>query len=696
MSEKLSPSHLEKVAYIYVRQSSLHQVRHNREGQRRQYDLSDLADELGFQRIEIVDEDLGISGTGRQERQGFARLLTAVCEGKVGAVLALEASRLARNNRDWHHLIDLCALTGTVVIDHDGIYDPQRLNDRLLLGLKGTMSEFELGLLHQRAREALLQMIRRGDVLRELPVGYVRTEENGCEMTPDLLVQAAVRGVLAKFVELGSARQVLLWYNEEELPLPSPKSGTGGKEVVWRDAGYQRILSILKNPTYAGAFVHGRRQTETQVIDGRARKGKIVEVPQEDWKVLIHDHHPAYITWKQYLRNQEQLQENSNMKGQMTRGSAREGTALLAGMIRCARCSRKLLTTYNGKRSNLSRYECRSAHTSHAQKKCISFSGNRVDQAVVAVVLEALQPAGVEAALDACRQLSNHENEKRQQLKLAVEKANYEVDRARRQYDSVEPENRLVAAELGKRWNDALDRCLELEKRMRDLIDSDESTLSPNERERLLELGQDLETLWSHPDASVTLKKRILRSVIKEIIADVTADPPQVILNIHWYGGVHTPLNVRKNRPGQHSRTTDRQVVDLVRELSHMCDDLRIALILNRLGYKTGAGNTWTESRVNSVRRKHQIEAFDATVPRSWLTLEQAADALEVSCKFVKRLLTDEILPGRQVVPYAPWMIERASLKLPEVKAAVAARAKGKRPSRPHEGQQEIPLFSKT
>ncbi len=372
MSEKLTTHHLERHAYVYVRQSTTHQVRHNRESQRRQYALVDRARELGFEQVVVVDDDLGVSGSGLQQRPGFARLLTAVCEGRVGGVLALEASRLARNNRDWHHLIDLCALTRTVVIDYDGIYDPQRLNDRLLLGLKGTMSEFELGLIRQRAQEALRQMIERGEVIRELPVGYVRTENYECEMSPDLQVQAAVRGVFAKFAELGTARQVLLWYSQEELSLPTSKPATRGFEVVWRTACYSRILSILKNPTYAGTFVDGRHKTETRVVRGRARKTQGIEVPRKDWKVVIHDHHPAYITWEQYLRNEEMLKQNSNMQGR-TSSAVKGGPALLSGLLRCGRCDHKLLVTYVGRAGHqLARYVCRSSHVTHAKRKCIT------------------------------------------------------------------------------------------------------------------------------------------------------------------------------------------------------------------------------------------------------------------------------------------------------------------------------------
>jgi DNA invertase Pin-like site-specific DNA recombinase len=692
MSDKITASHLERAAYVYVRQSTLSQVRHHKESQRRQYDLVRHARELGFLHIEVVDDDLGVSGSGRRERPGFARLLAAVCAGQVGAVLALEASRLARNNRDWHHLIDLCALTATLVIDYDGVYDPQRLNDRLLLGLKGTMSEFELGLLRQRAQESLRQMIRRGEVLTELPVGYVRTEDNGCEMTPDLQVQSAVRGVFAKFLELGSARQVLLWYRAEDIPLPCTKLGTGGREVLWCRPAYHRILAILSNPTYGGAFVYGRRQAKTKVVDGRARKGGTTMVPTEKWHVLLRDHHTAYISWEQYLRIQDLLQDNSNMRGRTTRGSARIGTALLAGLLRCGRCGRKLLVTYTGRgEGKLVRYVCRSSHVQHADEKCISFAGRKVDEAVATVVLEALQPAGVAAALVACEGFSRQEDEARRQLELAVEKARYLADRARRQYDAVEPENRLVATELEHRWDEALSELQQLQRRLEEL-GSAPPPLSPEERERLLHLGHDVEALWAHTDAPVTLKKRILRTVLLEIVADVTSDPPAVSLHLHWTGGVHTALQVPKNRPGEHRRRTDHQAVELIRELAPLCDDLQIAYVLNRLGCRTGAGNSWTVSRVESVRRHHEIPVRKVTESRSWLTLEQAAKALQVSRKFLRTLLEEEVLPGRQVVPYAPWVIEASSLELPQVRSAIAARER-RRPRHPR-APQELPLFS--
>jgi len=336
MSEKIQSTHTEREACVYIRQSSMSQVRHHLEGQRRQYDLRDRAQALGFQRVTVIDDDLGRSGTGSVERPGFGRLLAAVCSGKVGAVLALEASRLARNNRDWHHLIDLCAMAGTLVIDHDGIYDPSLLNDRLLLGLKGTMSEFEISLLRQRAMEAHKQKVRRGLVLTQVPIGYVRTEDDGIEKTPDRQIQEAIAGIFRKFRELGSVRQVLLWYRDEKLPIPTFSRESGNRKIVWREPVYPRIFGILKNPTYAGVFVWGRKQTRTSIVDGRARKTAGHNRPQEQWEIIIPDHHEGYVTWDEFMRNQQQIRSNAGWNARMgaPTGAARNGPALLAGLLR--------------------------------------------------------------------------------------------------------------------------------------------------------------------------------------------------------------------------------------------------------------------------------------------------------------------------------------------------------------------------
>lgn len=690
MSDKIHPSHLRRAAYVYVRQSSLQQVRDHTEGQRQQYALADRARELGFRETVLIDEDQGRSGSGQHERPGFGRLLAGVCQGSVGAVFALEASRLARNNRDWHHLVDLCALTETLIIDAEGVYDARQLNDRLLLGLKGTMSEFELGLLRQRARKAFEQKVQRGHALWELPVGFVRTEEHRIEKTSDREVQQAVEGVFKKVLELGSARQTTLWYWDEELLLPQVIPGTAGREIVWRRPSGHRVNQMLKNPCYAGAFAYGRTAAQTVVREERARQGNRRRKPQSQWKVLILDSHPGYISWEDYLRNQQMLEENAAVHwGSDQRGAVKRGPALLAGLLRCGGCGRKLHVNYSGNTGRVARYVCTGSRVERGSAACLSAGALRLDEAVAAEVLAAIQPVGVEAALVAMETLAQDEDQKRASLTLALERAQFEARRAQRQYDAVDPDNRLVAGELERRWNEALERVTGLETRIATLDDNAEP-LTDEQRASLLELGADLATAWHHPQADVRLRKRVLRTMLKEIVLNNVDDPPAHELRLHWQGGVHTHLRVPCNRPGQHARVADADVLELVRELSKVAADKTIAAVLNRLGYKTGQGKSWHAHRVANLRHYHRLPSYHKRA--DWLTLEQTAIRLGVSNTVVSRLIKEGTLPATQVVRYAPWIIEVANLELPAVQAEVQAVREGRKLPRTHSDQQQIPL----
>jgi DNA invertase Pin-like site-specific DNA recombinase len=469
MNDKIKPGHLQRAAYIYVRQSSAHQVRHHLESRQRQYALADRARDIGFAKSVIIDEDQGKSGSGLQERPGFGELLTAVCRGVAGAVFALEASRLARNNRDWYHLIDLCALTETLIIDGDGVYDPRELNDRLLLGLKGSMAEFELGLLRQRAREAFEQKVRRGHAMWELPVGLVRNEDDRIEKIADRQVQQALDGVFQKFRELASSRQTTLWYRDEKIPLPEVKPGTTGRDIVWRLPHEHRVYQILKNPAYAGALAYGKSAAVSVVADGRARKSSTRRrKPREEWKTLILNNHEGYITWEEFLRNQRTLEANQAMREGSTPGAAKRGPALLAGLLRCGRCGRKLFIAYGGTGGRVPRYACHGGRTDRGHAACLSIGGVTIEAAVVAEVLQAVAPAGIDAALAAMKQVAQGHQERRQALELSLEKARYEARRQARQYDAVDPENRLVAGELEARWNEALVKVADLERELKD------------------------------------------------------------------------------------------------------------------------------------------------------------------------------------------------------------------------------------
>jgi DNA invertase Pin-like site-specific DNA recombinase len=690
MNEKISVEHLKRAAYVYIRQSSSQQVRFHLEGQKRQYGLADRARQLGFHEVVVIDEDLGRSGSGVQERPGFGRLLAAVCQGLAGAVLALEASRLARNNRDWHHLVDLCALTATVLIDDDGIYDPKLLNDRLLLGLKGTMSEYELGLMRQRARQAYLQKVQRGCALWQVAVGFVRTEEGQIEKHPDRQVEQAIAAVFKKFRQLGSARQTMIWFREERIYLPQAKPGSEGHEVVWQLATLSRVRQILKNPCYAGAFAFGRTGTKTIVVEGRAQQSPSRRYKSlEQWEVLILDHHCGYIGWEEYLKNRKLMAENLAQREGEGGGAAKKGSALLSGLLRCGRCGRKMQVIYSGRRGRVPRYGCSGGRELRGSSPCLSLGSLRTDRAVVEEVLEAIEPAGIEAALKASEQAALEDHEKRRCVELALERARYEAKRAERQFDRVEPENRLVAAELEGRWNGALTQVTELESRLQELR-GEALPLTSEQKRRLLEMGKDLRRLWDEPQAPVELKKRILRTVIEEIVVNSIEQPAEHRLQIHWAGGVHTELCVPRNKTGMHRRMASGEVLELVRELAKVCDDKTIAGVLNRLGFSTGQGNSWRVSRVVSFRHTHRINGFGGH--EGWMTLEEAARRSEVSHTFIKGLIRRGVLPARQVVQYAPWVIEEKALDSPLVKAAIQRVHKGKKFPPTVAGHPELPL----
>lgn len=694
MNEKIRPCHLERDAFVYVRQSSAYQVHHNREGQRRQYALADRARELGFRSVITIDEDLGRSGGGSVERPGFARLLTSVCEGKVGAVLALEASRLARNNRDWHHLIDLCTLTETLVVDMEGIYEPRLLNDRLLLGLKGSMSEFELGLMRQRAREAFEALLARGEVVVSVPIGYVKTEDRRCEMDPDLQIQEAVRTVFAKFRELGTARQTLLWFREERVPLPAQRPGSK-VAASWELPTFPRIISILRNPAYAGAFAWGRTRWVTRVEAGRARRASRRVSDRGQWRVLLRGRHEGYISWEEYVRNQDQLDSNRADWPETHAGAPKAGPALLSGLLRCGSCGRKLKVRYGGNGGRVPRYACDEARNLIGSPTCCSVGAVSLDAAVVEQVLAAVAPEGVHASLDAIAQARSRVSDTRRALALAVEKARYETARRHRQYEAVDPENRLVATELERRWEEALRHQTEIEHRLAQ-AEAEEGDFTPEEDARIRALGSDLPRLWSDPACPVELKKRILRTVIEEVVITIEKAPPHAVARLHWKGGAHTTLSIRRRPTGHNRHRTSDDVIALVRDLAQLRTDRPIATILNRLGYRTGHGKTWTREGVCSLRKHHGIPIFNQEQAADVVTLGEAAERLGITPRRVRRLVRAGILTAKHLGDGIPWIIRVADLERPAVQEAARMLKSGRTPPWTDGRQSVIPFPTTT
>lgn len=673
MNSKITPEHLARTAYVYIRQSTPGQVRNHQESRRRQYALQDQAKQLGWANVAVIDEDQGRSGSGTA-RSGFERLLGAVCEGNVGAVLALEISRLARNGREWHTLMEFCGIVGTLVIDEHGVYDPRHTNDRLLLGLKSTLAEMELSTFRQRSREAVKLKASRGEFYTHVAVGYVRNERSGLDKDPDARVREAIELIFRKFDEFGTVRKVFIWHRQEALCVPYAHYGAQGRCLEWKPPTYHMLLSLLQNPIYAGAYVFGRRASQITLHEGRKR---IVETVQRDsgqWGVLIRDHHESYISWEAFEHNQRLIAHNANMLGEQVQGSIRRGEALLAGLLRCGQCARKLTVAYGGERGASGRYQCRD-NKGTPTTLCISFGTLRVDQAVCEEVLQRLRPLGVEAALQAIERQEGAGHEVHRHVELALEQARYEASLAKRQYDAVDPLNRLVAAELERRWNERLLAVAELENQLADSTRASTPRLSEDERQQLLALGSDLQRVWNHPGASAETRKRILRTVIKEIVVRVEGD--QVHMKLHWHGGDHTALIVRKNPSGKNRFVTDTDTVELIRALARLLPDASIAQLLNRLGKRTAKGNTWNAVRVCTFRCNHDIAVYrdGERAERGEVNLEEAAQFLQVNAMAVLRLIQREVLSAQQPCVGAPWSIRRSDLDLPAIRQALKSKS---------------------
>jgi excisionase family DNA binding protein len=671
MMSKIDTHHLDRTAYIYVRQSTMAQVQHNQESQRRQYGLRERARVLGWRDVTVVDDDLGRSGGG-VARPGFDRLLTAVGRGEVGAVFAIEASRLARNGRDWHTLLEFCAIVGTLIIDEDGIYDPRSSNDQMVLGLKGAFSVMESSALRQRAFEAKLEKAARGELFALIAVGYVLGADGRLQKDPNARTRETVGLVFSKFRELGSVRQVALWLRQENVCLPKLTTGGPRRSVEWMLPTYSGLLNMLANPVYAGAYAYGRNGRETKLEDGRRRVRNGVRLPREKWRVLLQDRHEGYIDWDEFERNQRVIADNTNRKGQAVLGAVRRGSALLSGLLRCAHCGRKLKVRY---RADLpaSQYYCvRPIEEDNAGKICTVVAGKPLDRAVSNELLRIVAPLGIEAALAAIDSDLDQGRDQRRQAELALEAARYEVGLARRQYDAVDPDNRLVAGELERRWNDRLANAHRLEARLTSLTEDTTGHLSSVERERLMRLGEDLPAAWNDPAASIEIKKRIVRTMIREIV--VRSDNDRLHAMIHWQGGDHTALDVATKVRGRwrdpKESDTAQHTAALISTLVRMLPDSSIAAVLNRLGKRTVSGLGWTADRIRLFRNDHHLLAYrhGERLDRGELMLDEAAAELGVSKMTVIRMIHSRTLPASQVCPGAPYVILRQDLALPGVR----------------------------
>jgi excisionase family DNA binding protein len=656
--QKITELHLRRRAVVYVRQSTMTQVERNPESRARQYALRQRAIDLGWPAasVSVVDEDLGRSGASTDGRFGFKELVAEVGLGQVGLILALETSRLARSSADWHQLLDLCALTGSLIADQDGIYSPGNFNDRLLLGLKGTMSEAELHLIRARLDGGLRNKAQRGELEQNLPVGLDRDEDGRTVLAADEQVRHAIGRVFELWRRIGSARQVVAVLRDEDQRIP--RRSVGDRRVRWVPATYGSVHGLLTNPAYAGAFVWGRTSQKKQLdLSGRVRR-RTVDLPIEQWSVCLPEHHPGYVTWDEYLATRERLRANVRPKGEGG-GAARGGAALLQGIVRCGRCGRRMQVAYSGNKGNVPRYACVRAHQMHGtDRACQSLGALRLEKAVTAAFLEAITPAGLRASAEAVCELERQHEDRLTGQRLAVERAEFETGRTQRQFDACEPENRLVARTLESRLEAALAELDRERRKLAELETRRPEPLTPAERQALTRLVRDLPRLWAAESTTARDRKELLRTLISEVIVTVEQEPRRAEVQIMWEGGARSELTVALNTRGPESNRTDEDTIELVRKLATHTTDQQIAAILNKQGRRTGTGLVFNEPRVRSLRTKFGIPAAAAADPDSGLfTVAQAATELGVAHTTIYRWLRAGMLPAEQTTPHAPWRI---------------------------------------
>jgi DNA invertase Pin-like site-specific DNA recombinase len=662
MNSTISEQHLNRTAYVYVRQSTLAQVRHHQESTERQYALQQKAVQLGWREpsVQVLDRDLGKSGAQIAGREDFKRLVAEVSMGQVGAVFALEVSRLARSNLDWHRLLELCALTGTLVIDEDGCYDPADFNDGLLLGLKGTMAQAELHLLRGRLLGGKLNKARKGELRFPLPVGLCYDEEGRVVLDPDEEVRGAVALVFRLFHETGSAFAVVQRFVKSRLRFPKRSyGGAWNGRLIWGRLTHSRVLSMLKNPAYAGVYVFGRYQYQRQIRASGEVHQRMHRVPMADWRVRLEEHHEGYINWDEYLKNQERLEKNRTNGGEMMlSGPTREGLALLQGMLLCGHCGRALTVRYMGNGGIYPCYLCNRLRCDGlASKNCVNFRCDLLDDAVAGEVLRALEPAQLELALAALEELEARDRTIGRQWQMRLERAEYEAALAERRYLEVDPSQRLVAATLERRWNAALLQWEELQKQAVQFQQRQARVATTEQKAKVLALAKDLPRIWHAPTTQAKDRKQMLRLLIKDITVEKTSVPKQLLAHIRWQGNTYTDLTIHPP-PNMADRTRyPAHVVDQVRELAHHLTDADIAERFRQEGCHSALGKPYSTTIIRWIRFRYQIPPPVLRRPEE-LTVAQVAKYFDVSPGVVYYWIERDHLQARRANAGSPYWIE--------------------------------------
>ena len=663
MDNKIKPVHIRRAAVVYIRQSTASQVEHHRESTARQYALVERACDLGWpkEQVIVVDEDLGISGASAGNRAGFARMASEVALGRVGIVLGLEVSRLARNNADWYRLLDLCVITDTLIGDGDGLYHPALFNDRLVLGLKGTMSEAELHIIRARLDGGIRNKAQRGELRRELPVGMVWGDKDGeIRFHSDEAVVGAIRTVFDRFAEMASVRQVWLWFGSQGLRFPSQKDAWGA-EIQWTAPTYRAIHQVLTNAVYAGAYVYGKNRSEKYIDQHGVVRKRSRRLSMKEWPVLIHNHHVGFLDWPTFQANQARIRTNVRAERYQSGGAVREGSALLQGLAGCGHCGRALFTYYRGKNATPG-YRCSANDLGDGGRHyCFNVGAVGIDQAVAEAFLDGITPAAVDASLLALEQLDADRNAALQQWRLAVERARYEAQRAERRYKACDPENRLVARGLEMEWENRLRDLVAAENELRQREQQQPAHwLTPEETQHLRMLGVDLRQVWNTPTTTDRDRKQLLRTLLEEVIIAISKTPPSAQVRLRWKGAATTLLDVplpHHAPPGLH---TDEDSIQLVARLAKLYPDDVIAGVLNRQGRKTAMGQRFTAGHVGNLRRYHKMDRYQPQADAAegeLVTVQKAAEILGVVPSTLHRWINAGFIAGEQITPGAPWRI---------------------------------------
>ena len=652
MIAEVRQEHIAKKACVYLRQSTASQLRLNRESTERQYRLKDRALELGWSlsMIRLMDRDLGISGTTMTNREDFKELVTEVSMGRVGAVFSLEASRLSRSCADWHRLLELCALTATLIIDEDGIYDPTDFNDQLLLGLKGTMSQAELHFLRARLQGGKLNKARKGELRFPLPVGLCYDDDGNTILDPDEEVRGAIQLFFERFRQEGSAYGVVCRFAQDQVLFPKRAyGGTWNGKLLWAPLEHGRALGLLKNPAYAGCYVFGRYGSRKAILPDGGICTKSSRLPMESWRVMIQGHHSGYIGWEEYLRNQQILEQNrTNGEEHVLSGSAREGHALLQGLLLCGTCGRRLTVRYQGNGGVRPVYECNWHHRQGlASSSCMSVRCSVLDQPVCKRVLELFEPEQLQIAVHAMDELKKREQAVHRQWQMRIERAQYQAELAQRRYEEVDPANRLVASTLEKRWNEALQDVQSVNEEYADYCRREEITVTSETRDQILALASDLPRVWNAASTRNEHRKQMLRLIIKDITVERFRQPRRVVMHIRWQGGLCEDITAELPLPISERLRYKDDVVARVRELAGHLTDEEIASSLNHDGLVSATGKLFRVSIVKWIRQKHEIPAAQVNRPQE-LTVKQAADMFGVSPGVVYYWIERGILASRR------------------------------------------------